>query len=81
MEGADITPEECLESGWNTAFSKRKMLGSPAPAGKTSSAQRGGGTGGARTPAEVKKRIVAASRLPPPGQGAYRIIVSAQGRH
>lgn len=79
MEGEDITPEECLESGWNTAFSKRKMQGSPTPAGKTSSAQRGSATGGARTPAEVKKRIVAASRLPHLPREHYRIIVRPRG--
>ncbi|KAH9379115.1 hypothetical protein HPB48_011537 [Haemaphysalis longicornis] len=55
------------------------MQGSTTPGGKTSSAQRGGGTGGARPPAEVMKRIVAASRLPKLPRHHYRIIVRPRG--
>lgn len=79
VEGEDITPEECLESGWTTAISKRKTQGTPAPGGKTSSTQRGGSTGGARTTTGVKKRIVAASRLPRLPREHYRIIVRPRG--
>ncbi|KAH9375264.1 hypothetical protein HPB48_010844 [Haemaphysalis longicornis] len=54
MKEADITPEECRESG---------------------SAQRGGNTGGFRTPAELKNHIVEVVRLPHLLTEHYRIIV------
>ncbi|KAH9359562.1 hypothetical protein HPB48_021238 [Haemaphysalis longicornis] len=78
-EGEDITPEECLKSGVEYGVSKRKIQGSPAPGGKTSSAQCGDGPGGVRTPAEVKKRIVAVSTLPHLRREHYRIIVRPRG--
>ncbi|KAH7955834.1 hypothetical protein HPB52_004078 [Rhipicephalus sanguineus] len=79
VEGEDISPEECMQSGWTTAISKRKTQGTPAQGGQTHSSQRGGGIGGARTPAGVKKRIIAASRLPPLPRENYRIIVRPRG--
>ncbi|KAL1467866.1 hypothetical protein MTO96_041862 [Rhipicephalus appendiculatus] len=50
-----------------------------ANGGQTHSARRGSGIGGARTPAGVKKRIIAASRLPPLPRENYRIIVTPRG--
>ncbi|KAL1446044.1 hypothetical protein MTO96_028931 [Rhipicephalus appendiculatus] len=79
VEGEDITDEEFKQSGWTTAISKRKTQGTPALGGQTHSARRGGGIGGARTPAGVKKRIIAASRLPPLPRENYRIIVRPRG--
>ncbi|KAL1479646.1 hypothetical protein MTO96_034807 [Rhipicephalus appendiculatus] len=79
VEGEDITDEEFKQSGWTTAISKRKTQGTPAQGGQTHSSRRGDGIGGARTPAGVKKRIIAASRLPPLPRENYRIIVRPRG--
>ncbi|KAL1426027.1 hypothetical protein MTO96_003496 [Rhipicephalus appendiculatus] len=72
VEGEDINPTECLGSGWTTAISKRKSQSQPGVSDRASSTQRGSGRGGSRTPATgvVKKPLAAASRLPPPTEGA-----------
>ncbi|KAL1481416.1 hypothetical protein MTO96_034475 [Rhipicephalus appendiculatus] len=72
VEGEDIDPKKCLGSGWTTAIYKRKSQSQPGVSDRASSTQRGSGRGGSRTPATgvVKRRLAAASRLPPPTEGA-----------
>lgn len=81
VEGEDITPEECLKSGWTTAISKRKLQRQPGVSDRASSTQRGSGRGGSRTPTAggVKKRLAAASRLPRLPREHFRIIVRPRG--
>ncbi|KAH7961010.1 hypothetical protein HPB52_000769 [Rhipicephalus sanguineus] len=77
VEGEDITPEECLESGWTTAISKRKSQSQPDVNSRESSTQRGG----SHTPAAIviKKRLTATSRLPCLPREHFRIIIRPRG--
>ncbi|KAL1430299.1 hypothetical protein MTO96_015176 [Rhipicephalus appendiculatus] len=61
------------------AISKRKQHGASEQDAHASSAQRGGVSGGGRTLAGVKKRLIAASRLPRLPREHYRIIVRPRG--
>ncbi|KAH7951062.1 hypothetical protein HPB52_004611 [Rhipicephalus sanguineus] len=77
VEGKDITPEECLESGRTTAISKRKSQSQPDVNGRESSTQHSGSC--TRAAGVVKKRLAAASRLPRLLREHFRIIVRPRG--
>lgn len=80
VEGEDITPEECMESGWTTTLYNRKSQREPGVSGRESLTQRSSGRGGSRTPAaSVKKRLATASRLPHLPREHFRIIVRPRG--
>ncbi|KAH9362586.1 hypothetical protein HPB48_015500 [Haemaphysalis longicornis] len=80
VEGEDISPEEFSNGvGWTTSINKRKSASKDAPekGDQASSALRGGNKGPA--PANVKKRINAASRLAPLPKEHILIIVRPRG--
>ncbi|KAH8032920.1 hypothetical protein HPB51_003797 [Rhipicephalus microplus] len=79
VEAVDITPEECLESGWTTAISKRKLHGASERDAHASLIQRNGISGGGRALTSVKKRLIAAWRLPRLPREHYRVIVRPGG--
>ncbi|KAH8041023.1 hypothetical protein HPB51_013683 [Rhipicephalus microplus] len=79
VKGADITAEECLESGWTMAISKRKQHGASEQDAHASLIQRGDVSGGGRALAGVKKRLIAASRLPRLPREHCRVIVRPRG--
>ncbi|KAH7934800.1 hypothetical protein HPB52_000497 [Rhipicephalus sanguineus] len=56
VDGEDITAEECLESGWTTAISKRKSQSQPDVNGRESATQHGSEPGGSRTPPPASSR-------------------------
>ncbi|CAN7948516.1 unnamed protein product [Ixodes hexagonus] len=81
VEGEDITPEELQGAGWRSAFTKRKSSQKCLPAENEQPANTtsGSSNGGSRTPASVKKRLVAASRMPRLPREHLRVIVRPRG--
>ncbi|CAN7994182.1 unnamed protein product, partial [Ixodes hexagonus] len=81
VEGEDITPEELQCAGWRSAFTKRKSPQKclPAESEQPANTTSGSSNGGSRTPASVKKRLVAASRMPRLPREHFRVIVRPRG--
>ncbi|CAN7945167.1 unnamed protein product, partial [Ixodes pacificus] len=81
VEGEDISPEEFQCAGWQSAFTKRKSSQKclPAESEQPANTPRGSSNGGSRTPASVKKRLVAASRMPRLPKEHFRVIVRPRG--
>ncbi|CAN8014685.1 unnamed protein product [Ixodes persulcatus] len=77
VEGEDISPEEFQCAGWQSAFTKRKSSQKclPAESEQPANTPSCSSNGGSRTPASVKKRLVAASRMPRLPKGHFRVIV------
>ncbi|KAM7293803.1 hypothetical protein ISCGN_023386 [Ixodes scapularis] len=81
VEGEDISPEEFQFAGWQSAFTKRKSSQKclPAESEQPANTPSGSSNGGSRTPASVKKRLVAASRMPRLPKEHFRVIVRPRG--
>ncbi|KAG0423346.1 hypothetical protein HPB47_000862, partial [Ixodes persulcatus] len=81
VEGEDISPEEFQCAGWQSAFTKRKSSQKclPAESEQPANTPSGSSNGGSRTPASVKKRLVAASRMPRLPKEHFRVIVRPRG--
>ncbi|KAG0416909.1 hypothetical protein HPB47_006007 [Ixodes persulcatus] len=81
VEGEDISPEEFQCAGWQSAFTKRKSSQKclPAESEQPTDTPSGSSNGGSRTPASVKKRLVAASRMPRLPKEHFRVIVRPRG--
>ncbi|CAN7980466.1 unnamed protein product [Ixodes pacificus] len=81
VEGEDISAEEFQCAGWQSAFTKRKSSQKclPAESKQTANKPSGSSNGGSRTPASVKKHLVAASRMPRLPKEHFRVIVRPRG--
>ncbi|KAG0432639.1 hypothetical protein HPB47_020649 [Ixodes persulcatus] len=81
VEREDISTEEFQCAGWQSAFTKRKSSQKCLPAEREQPANTpsGSSNGGSRTPASVKKRLVAASRMPRLPKEHFRVIVRPRG--
>ncbi|KAL1466211.1 hypothetical protein MTO96_042881, partial [Rhipicephalus appendiculatus] len=78
--GEDISPEEFQCAGWTTALSKRKSTKeSLSVAGAELPGPIYGKIGTSQSPANVKKRLANASRLPRLPREHFRIIIRPRG--
>ncbi|KAH8025926.1 hypothetical protein HPB51_014259 [Rhipicephalus microplus] len=77
VDGEDITPDDLQDSGWSVATTKRKLRGTHAPRTETqaSVSMHGDAWSPQRSRAAVKKRLIAASRLPYLTRDHHRVIV------
>ncbi|KAH8008992.1 hypothetical protein HPB51_008563 [Rhipicephalus microplus] len=78
VQGGDISPEEFQCSGWTTALSKRKSTKAPVVGAEVQDPPYGKNAG-TQCPANVKKRLANASRLPHLPRELFRIIVRPWG--
>ncbi|KAL1484085.1 hypothetical protein MTO96_032776 [Rhipicephalus appendiculatus] len=74
VDGEDITPHDLQESGWSVATTKRKLRATPTPRTETHASVSMPGDAH-RSPAAVKRRLIAASRLPHLPRDHHRVIV------
>ncbi|KAH8022806.1 hypothetical protein HPB51_005171 [Rhipicephalus microplus] len=77
VDGEDITPDDLQDSGWSVATTKRKLRGTHTPRTETqaSVSMHGDAWSPQRSRAAVKKRLIAASRLPYLPRDHHRVIV------
>lgn len=76
VEGEDITPEELQSAGWSTSSNRRKSRAKPTSEYVESSTPPDNGKASPRrSRTTVKKRVIAASRLPRMPRDHYRVVV------